>query len=229
MKPKVIILVITMILASFGVAMAQGSNACWGQATAVFAQMGEMGEHASQQPTPRLGLANLAKALYEAGEIPDDSIPALGAFVADALGLTIDACLDANGTPRVFRARLSGSQEVPPVDTNATGVAVFRLNDDGDALSYKLIVANIEDVLFSHIHFASAGMNGPIVAFLFDGGPTGPVNGVLAEGTITADDLIGPLEESSLQDLIDAIEAGNTYVNVHTAANPAGEIRGQIH
>lgn len=53
MKPKVIVLVITMILLSFGVAIAQGSDACWGQATAVFSQMGEMGEHASQQPTGR--------------------------------------------------------------------------------------------------------------------------------------------------------------------------------
>jgi len=69
------------------------ASACWGQASAVFAQMGEMGEHASQQPTPRLGLRNLARALYEAGVIADDSMASLGAFVADALGLSIDACM----------------------------------------------------------------------------------------------------------------------------------------
>lgn len=228
MKPKIIILVIAMMLASFGVAMAQGSDACWGQATAVFAQMGEMGEHASQQLNPRLGLANLAESLYEAGVIPDDSIQALGAFVADSLGLTIDACMDSNVTSRVFRARLSGNQEVPPVDTDANGVAVLRLSGDGDALNFKLIVTNINNVLFSHIHFAPPGANGPIVAFLFDGGPTGPINGVLAEGTITAHDLIGPLTGLSLQDLVDAIEAGNTYINVHSLAIPPGEIRGQI-
>ena len=68
--------------------------ACWGQATAVFAQMGEMGEHSSQQPTPRLGLRNLARALADAGVIPDDSLASLGAFVADELGLTIDACIE---------------------------------------------------------------------------------------------------------------------------------------
>jgi hypothetical protein len=67
-------------------------NACWGQATKVFAQMGEMGEHASQFPTPRLGLRNLARALYESGAIPDDSMQALGAFVAAELGLSIKAC-----------------------------------------------------------------------------------------------------------------------------------------
>ena len=66
--------------------------ACWGQATAVFAQMGEMGEHASQQPTPRLGLRNLARALYNEGAIPVPTLGALGGFVASELGLTIDAC-----------------------------------------------------------------------------------------------------------------------------------------
>ena len=65
---------------------------CWGQATRVFAATGLMGEHASQQPTPRLGLRNLARALADAGVIPDDSMASLGAFVADVLGLSIDAC-----------------------------------------------------------------------------------------------------------------------------------------
>ena len=69
-------------------------NACWGQATRVFAQMGEMGEHASQQPTPRLGLRNLARVLYEAGIIADDTMQALGQFVAAELGLSIEACME---------------------------------------------------------------------------------------------------------------------------------------
>jgi hypothetical protein len=68
-------------------------RACWGQATQVFARTGAMGEHASQQDTPRLGLRNLARALHEQGIIPDDNMQALGAFVADALGLSIDACM----------------------------------------------------------------------------------------------------------------------------------------
>jgi hypothetical protein len=71
---------------------AAAPNACWGQATKVFASTGVMGEHASQQANPRLGLANLARALYQAGAISEPTMAALGAFVADALGLTIDAC-----------------------------------------------------------------------------------------------------------------------------------------
>jgi len=69
-------------------------QACWGQATKVFAQTGEMGKHASQQPSPRLGLRNLARALFEAGIIPDDSMYSLGVFVAAELGLSIDACMN---------------------------------------------------------------------------------------------------------------------------------------
>jgi hypothetical protein len=69
-------------------------NSCWGQASAVFAQAGEMGGHASQQLTPRLGLRNLARALYDEGVIPDDSLQSLGAFVAEAYELKIEACMD---------------------------------------------------------------------------------------------------------------------------------------
>jgi hypothetical protein len=69
-------------------------QACWGQATKVFAQTGAMGAHASEQPSPRLGLRNLARALFDAGVIPDDSMYSLGVFVATELGLSIDACMN---------------------------------------------------------------------------------------------------------------------------------------
>ena len=74
-------------------ATAAAHAACWGQASAVFARMGVMGEHASGQKEPRLGLRRLAKALFEMGLIPDDSMSSLGVFVATELGLEIAACL----------------------------------------------------------------------------------------------------------------------------------------
>ena len=74
-------------------AVSAASNPCWGQATKVFAKMGMMGEHSSQQGNPRVGLRNLARDLADAGVIPDDSMASLGAFVASALGLSIDACM----------------------------------------------------------------------------------------------------------------------------------------
>lgn len=96
-KPVLLFLVTLLLLVALvpvgALAAVDEDNACWGQATAVFAQTGELGEHASQQPTPRLGLHNLAVALYEAGVIPDDSLQSLGAFVANELGLSVEACM----------------------------------------------------------------------------------------------------------------------------------------
>jgi hypothetical protein len=133
--------------------------------------------------------------------------------------------------PENFRTHLSGEEEVPAVDTRATGQAIFQLRSDG--LHYKLIVANIENVTMAHIHLAPAGANGPVVAWLYPDAPPpelipGRFNGVLAEGVITSDDLVGPLEGQTLDDLVNEIKAGNTYVNVHTSQYPAGEVRGQI-
>ena len=69
------------------------NGSCWGQASKVFAQLGLMGEHSSDQANPRLGLRNLARALYDAGVLPDDTMYDLGAFVSAELGLSIDACM----------------------------------------------------------------------------------------------------------------------------------------
>ena len=128
-----------------------------------------------------------------------------------------------------FVAPLSGSEEVPPVPGNGTGVATFKVGDNGSWIQYRLIVANIEDVTQSHIHLAPAGTNGGVVAFLFgfvSGGVTS--NGVLATGTITDGDLVGALDGMTIADLVAELASGNAYVNVHTVANPGGEIRGQI-
>jgi len=140
-----------------------------------------------------------------------------------------------------YRTHLTGDEEVPQRETQAQGQAIFQANEDKTELRYKLNVANIENVVASHIHLGAAGTNGPVVAFLFGPAPAGGgrINGHIAEGTITADDLVGPLAGADLNVLIEAIEAGNTYVNVHTNDGvdptntgpgdfPGGEIRGQI-
>ncbi len=56
----------------------------------------------------------------------------------------------------------------------------------------------------------------------------GRFNGVYAHGTVSAANLVGPLAGQPLSALITAMQAGSTYVNVHTSQFPAGEIRGQI-
>ena len=93
-KVTIAFLVILIALLSVTPVLADANDgACWGQASAVFAQTGEMGEHASQLPTPRLGLRNLARLLYGEGLIADDSMQALGQFVAQDLKLEIEACM----------------------------------------------------------------------------------------------------------------------------------------
>ncbi len=132
-----------------------------------------------------------------------------------------------NSENRNFRTHLSGDEEVPPVETDAQGQAKFKLNGTGDELHFKLIVANIDDVVASHIHCAPAGENGPVGVTLFSGGPTSDP-GTLAEGTITEPDDGNGCRWSDLDDVLAAMRSGEAYVNVHTLAHPPGEIRGQI-
>ena len=81
----------------------------------------------------------------------------------------------------------------------------------------------------AHIHSGNVGENGPVIVTLFSSDtPTGRTNGILSEGTISSSDLEGPMEGRDISDLVSAMSNGVTYVNVHTQANPDGEIRGQI-
>ena len=141
-----------------------------------------------------------------------------------------------------FNAVLSGSEEVPPRATEASGAASFSLINDGAAIDFRLSVANIQNVFAAHIHCGAFGVNGPVGVTLFMGMPgSGPVTkSVLASGTITAPDAGNACGWMSIGDVVAAIQSGNTYVNVHTNDGidppntgpgdfPGGEIRGQIH
>ena len=132
-----------------------------------------------------------------------------------------------------FTVHLSGDNEVPPNLSQATGEGIFQLRNNETELHYKLIVANIENVMMSHIHVAPAGSNGPVVAWLYPSAPPpvmieGRFDGVLAEGVITSANLVGPLAGHPLSDLVDLLRSGGAYTNVHTMQYPGGEIRGQF-
>jgi CHRD domain len=139
-----------------------------------------------------------------------------------------------------FVATLSGGQEVPARDTQAVGVATFKLGEDGTALAFKLNVANIDNAVAAHIHCGAVGVNGPVGVTLFMGDPAGGrVTGTLAEGTITAPDANNACGWADLAAVLTAIGSGATYVNVHTNDGvappntgpgdfPGGEIRGQV-
>jgi CHRD domain-containing protein len=136
-----------------------------------------------------------------------------------------------------FVASLSGDEEVPPRDTQARGVATFKVREDGTALRFKVNVANIDNVVAAHIHCGAVGINGPVGVTLFTGPPAGgAVNGTLAKGTVTAPDPGNGCGWADLAAVLAAIQGGDTYVNVHTDDGapppntgpgdfPGGEIR----
>jgi hypothetical protein len=109
-----------------------------------------------------------------------------------------------------------------------------QLSSDRNTLEFEVVVCNIANVVASHIHVNATGTNGPVVIPFF-GSPSPGFSSTdgcstLAEGTRTSADLIArPLAGiNSWSDFINALIAGNTYVNVHTTAHPGGEIRGQL-
>jgi hypothetical protein len=122
-----------------------------------------------------------------------------------------------------FVATLSGQEEVPPTNSQATGMAEFTVT--GKNVEYSVNASNIQDVTAGHIHSGKQGENGPIVVTLFKN--DSPTNEVSETGSITADKLEGPMAGKQLTDLVTAMNNGDTYVNIHTEQNPNGEIRGQ--
>lgn len=153
-----------------------------------------------------------------------------------------DRAPQANGGN--FGTPLSGDEEVPVRETRARGNAIFQLNAAGDAIDYKLIVANIENVFQAHIHRGPVGANGPIAVWLYpstapQAGPLGQgrINGVIATGTITAANIV--LANYTFAQLLADLRNGGVYVNVHTNDGvdppntgpgdfPGGEVRGQV-
>jgi hypothetical protein len=126
-----------------------------------------------------------------------------------------------------FSAELSGDNQLPPVDTNATGIANFQNN--GETVNYQLSVSDLVNVTKAHIHRGEESEVGKHVVTLYNATtPTGPMSGLLSQGNFTAADLEGPLAGRPLTDLISIMDNGTAYVNVHTEEFPTGEIRGQI-
>jgi hypothetical protein len=131
------------------------------------------------------------------------------------------------GEKQKFTAQLSGDQQVPPVQTSASGMAWFKPMQD--SVAFEVNVSNIQGVTLAHIHSGKQGENGPPVVPLFKSDPIpGPITGVLAKGNVTADTFQGPMTGKTMSDLITAMQNGETYVNIHTQQHPLGEIRGQI-
>lgn len=145
-------------------------------------------------------------------------------------------------------AKLEGFQEVPAVSSPGRGDFRAKIERDGSMIAYELNYEGLQGRPFmSHIHVGQHGVNGGISVWLCGnpedgppvppaGTPRCPVPGGSVSGVLTASSVVGPggqlIAAGELAELIAAIRAGVTYVNVHTVASsggvPSGEIRGQI-
>ena len=117
----------------------------------------------------------------------------------------------ASAAPSGSNVTLSGSQEVPPVSTAATGsgtISVLMDRSVSGTVTTSGVAGNA-----AHIHLAAPGQNGPVIV---------PLNK-------TGDNVWSVPPAIRLNDTqYEAYRLGNLYINVHSAANPNGEIRGQI-
>lgn len=152
----------------------------------------------------------------------------------------------ANGF-RKINEFLHGYEEVPSVSTVGNGDFEAKISRDGSRIDWELSYEDLEGaVQQAHIHFGQKGVNGGISVFLctnLNNGPVGtqpcPPSPATISGTIFAAD-VSPnipttaaartqgINTGEIKELIRAIRAGSTYVNVHSTTWPGGEIRSQI-
>jgi CHRD domain len=129
-----------------------------------------------------------------------------------------------------FTADLSGQDEVPPTESNATGTAEILFNNDSSQASYFVNTTGFEEITGAHIHNGSEGVNGDIVVPLSQekSAENQDNPAIWFSGEINNNDLQGPLEGKEISDLASLINNGSAYVNIHTQDNPDGAIRGQL-
>ncbi len=123
---------------------------------------------------------------------------------------SLAACAGTGGGARHSQMMLSGSQEVPPVSTAPSGSGTITVNTD-KSVSGSVTTSGI-NAIAAHIHTGAPGQNGPVIIPLTQSGNTWSV----------------PAGASLTDAQYDLYKAGNLYVNVHSAANKGGEIRGQL-
>jgi len=150
-------------------------------------------------------------------------------FAVILLLTCLGGAADKSGGQHSFKAELSGSEEVPPVKTEARGQATIQVSKGGNQLTYVLSISHIKGVTAAYIQAGRKGENGPLVIELFPEPKKEDIGGtLLAEGKIEPYLLVGPLQEGSVHSLIQLMEAGGAYINILTKKHPNGEIRGQI-
>jgi len=109
-----------------------------------------------------------------------------------------------------IKVNLTGTDEVPPLSVPGSGSGTIRVEDDG-TVSGSITTKDVAGTM-AHIHRGAKGTNGPVIVPLDKNGDTYSV----------------PAGRKLTAEQIKDLKAGNLYVNVHTAKNKGGEVRGQL-
>lgn len=137
------------------------------------------------------------------------------------------------GSRDEFEATLSPDEAVPPEYEPAPcgeGAATFRIRESEERIDFDLRLDDVQGVSGIHLHRGTAGENGPHVAEIFNGEPTGDVGdffSLSATGSITADDRSHEFD-GSFGEVVDLIREGRTYLQVHRGEEGTEVIRGAL-
>lgn len=149
----------------------------------------------------------------------------------DEVAVSTTETTEAAVTSGSYSATLIGSESVPPVETVAKGSLELVYDAEDEKLTFTLRIVNkLTNPTVAAIYQGTPGLEGDAVYTLYvaDDPNIGTYQGVLAEGTIVAMDLIGPLQDGTIEDLLALIEDGEAYVSVGNKSHPVDAIRGQI-
>jgi hypothetical protein len=123
----------------------------------------------------------------------------------------------AQAAPVSFTVPLSGDQQVPPVQTSGSGTANLTYDPSTHVVTWNITFSGLTGpASMAHFHGpAPAGKNAGVKVWISQKGNMDVTSPISGQATLSADDA-------------QMFEAGNMYINVHTKANPGGEIRGQV-
>jgi CHRD domain len=143
---------------------------------------------------------------------------------------TSPGAADTGPASATYTAQLTGADSVPAVQTEATAVLTLDYDAESKELTFELeVTSQISNPNVATIYQGKAGEDGTAVyTLLARQVEDEEFSGMLAEGTISEDDLVGPLEGGTIADLIELIENGEAYVSIGNERHPVDAIRGQI-
>jgi len=151
----------------------------------------------------------------------------IGAALASLILLVATGFTPVNGVKEKYKAKLSGKNEIPKVNSTAKGTANFKSKKD--ILTWKINVTGLTNATGAQLYLGNKSVKGDIIVDLMKSGNQSQTPlGFSMNGNISASDLQGPMQGKLIMDLKSAMNNSQTYVNILTGDHPDGEIRGTV-